>query len=130
MTWNEVPMTLRTEGKDDKLTHAGGRNDWGAGDGVHYQNLPPSLKEKMPLYGTQDVNTNDANTLYLLTKTMGYMFRISGWSPVDMDGWMEVSMGSYLNAHGDDVRLYTREFEAGTYILDNMSAMYLFDPDY
>ena len=126
MTWNGVHLTLRAEDPNDRLTINYGGN-WG---NKYYQNFPEMLKEKMPLYGTQDINTNNANTLYLPTKTMGYMLHIIGWEPVGMDGWTEVSMGSYINEYGNEVRLYTREFEAGTYTLDNYSAMYLFDPDY
>ena len=129
MTWNGSPLTLRTEGKDDRL-YSGSGDTWGNDDGVYYQNLPEVVKEKMPLYGTQAVNTNDINTLYLPTKTMGYMFRINTWMKVDMNGWTEVSVGPYLSGYNAVVIMYKKEFEAGTYKIDNQSAMYLFDPDY
>ena len=85
-----------------------------------------SLEEKMPLFGTNDVNTGDSNSLYLPTKTIGYMFRPIGWAAVDMTGWTEVSMGAYLGGHGSDIRMYTKEFEPGSYTIDNYSAMYQF----
>ena len=128
MTWNEEPMSLRVESTNDFYTISNGQS-WGS-NLVYYQNLPTDLKEKMPLYGTQDINTGNANLLYLPTKTYAYMFRKHGWQEVDMTGWTEVSMGSYFGGHGGDIRMYTREYEPGTHIVDNFSAMYLFDPDY
>ena len=128
MTWNGQPMTLRAERSDDFFTHGNGQM-WGTNN-IYLQNLPADLKEKMPLFGTNDVNTGDSNSLYLPTKTIGYMFRPIGWAAVDMTGWTEVSMGAYLGGHGSDIRMYTKEFEPGTYTIDNYSAMYLFDPDY
>ena len=121
-------MTLRKEGSDDGFTLSGGV--WSNAGSVHYQNLPNFLKEKMPLYGTQDVNTNDANELILTTKTLVYMFRIDAWGPVDLNGWTLKSTGGYLSPHSTGVRMYEKEFESGTYTIDNNSAMYLFDEDY
>ena len=135
MTWNGLPLTLRKEGKSDRLFNAHGATPpttkyWGSGDGVYYQNLPSTLKEKMPLYGNQEVNTKEANNLYLPTKTMVYLFRQPRWSGVDLNGWKYVSTGSYLSLYGNDIQMYTKELAAGNHIIDNMSAMYLFDPDY
>ena len=128
MLWNGQPMTLRVESSADFFTaHNGGT--WGTNN-IYLQNLPVDLKEKMPLFGTNDVNTGDSNSLYLPTKTFAFMFRHTGWQLVDMTGWTEVSMGAYLGGHGSDIRMYTKEFEPGTYTIDNYSAMYLFDPDY
>ena len=128
MTWNGEPMSLRAERTDDFFTIYNGAI-W-SNNGVYYQNLPSELKEKMPLYGTQDINTGDAIWLVLPTKTVAYMFRMDHWAAVDLTGWTEVSIGPYLGGHGNDVRMYTREFDPGSYVLDNNSAMYLFDPDY
>lgn len=127
--WNGEPLTLRKEGSDDGLTNTNGRV-WSNTGSVHYQNFPTFLRQKMPLYGTQDVNTNDANTLILRRKTMVYMFREDYWNPVDMNGWTLLSTGEYLSLHPNTVRLYSKEMEAGTYTIDNNSAMYLFDEDY
>ena len=119
-------MTLRQEGPQYKLTNRGG--SWNGG-GVYYQNLPTYLRDKMPMYGTQDVNTGDANTLYLPTKTMVYMFRQDNWSAVNMTGWTYGSTGPYLAGYST-VEMYTKTIESGTYTIENLSAMYLFDPDY
>ena len=124
--WNDIPLTLRNEGKDDRLTIGG--KPWGSGDGVYYQNLPTYLKSKMPLYGTKDVNTGDANTLYLPTDAMVYMLRRDDWAAVDMTGWNYKSSGSYLTVYSPgSIKIYSKKMAAGTYTIDNLSAMYLFD---
>ena len=122
ITWGGSPLSLRHEGSKDVLTQTGGVswNTW-------YQNLPPPLNEKMPLYGNQEVNTADSITVVLSADVTGYMFRIAWWGPVDMTGWSESSTGSYLHGLGEG-KMYTKNFKAGEYILDNWSAMYLFVP--
>ena len=102
MTWNGQPMTLRAESSADFFTaHNGGT--WGTNN-IYLQNLPADLKEKMPLFGTNDVNTGDSNSLYLPTKTIGYMFRPIGWAAVDMTGWTAEEVFQYMEK-GQYVRL-------------------------
>ena len=126
--WNGKPLTLRSENEKDFITIDNGA-PWNSNT-VYYQNFPNWLKKKMPLYGTKDINTNDANTLYLPTATTAYLFRhrYGGWPNVDVNGWSQVSEGSYLH-YGPNMTLYTKKFEAGTYTIDNNAAMYLFDSD-
>ena len=127
--WNGRALTARKEGSGDRLTIYGG-DSWGSGEGVYYQNLPEFLKETMPLFGTQDVNTGNTNTLKLTKKTKVYLFRLGSWSSVPLDGWTYLGMGSYLARYGSNVKLYTKEMGSGSYEIDNYSALYLFDEDY
>ena len=122
IVWNGSPLTLRHGGSSDKITYHGGGtwNRW-------YQNLPSFLSKNMPLYGTHDINTGDKNTLVIPAKTNVYLFRVHTWAGVDLTGWTELSTGPYLK-NDPKVKLYKKTFEAGEYVIDNHSAMYLFEP--
>ena len=109
------------------MTKSGGA--WKSGEGVYYQNLPQFLKDAMPLFGTQDVNTGNTNTLELMESRNVYLFRNGGWASVPLDGWIYLRKGSYL-ANKGNIELYTKQMEPGTYEIDNYSAMYLFDEGY
>ena len=123
--WNNVPMTLRTGEEDDSFTHKGGR-PWHSGE-VYYTNLPQTIKSRLPMYGTTDVNTGHSNILYLPKPFTGYLFREPGWSSVPLDGWELISTGRYLGPKYGDVNLYRREFpKGGEFTIDNNSGMYLF----
>ena len=78
------------------------------------------------MYGNVDINTADSIPLVLQRTTVVYMLRVDGWNTVPMDGWIYISEGIYLNGIGV-VKCYKRLMEAGTYKIDNNSAMYLFD---
>ena len=54
------------------------------------------------------------------------MFRVDKWAHVDLNGWNLVSTGSYL-IHHPGTKIYKKSYDAGSYVLDNWSAMYLFD---
>ena len=118
-------MTLRCGHKNDVFTIKGGI--WKSGT-VFYTNLPSFIQKNMPMYGTNDVNTADNNTLVLNTAMTAYMFRVSGWKPVDLNGWTLVDSGSYLGPYQSyqTVNLYRKTLNKGTHIIDNWSAMYLF----
>ena len=123
--WNNVPMTLRTGEIDDVFTDRG--DVWYNGS-VYYTNIPPSIKSSFPMYGTTDSNTGDSNILNLAKPMVGYMFRHSLWNPVPLGGWEKIGMGSYLGPrNGPRINLYRREFSQGVFIIDNNSAMYLFE---
>ena len=116
-------MTLRTGYRNDTFTIKGG--NWANGK-VFYTNLPPFIQKNMPMYGTNDVNNGDKNTLVLNTEMTAYMFRVSNWQPVDLNGWTLVGSGNYLGTAHQTVSLYKKTLNKGTHIIDNNSAMYLF----
>ena len=80
----------------------------------------------MPLYGNQDVNTGDRNYVSIPSRCIVYMFRVDKWAHVDLNGWNLVSTGSYL-IHHPGTKIYKKSYDAGSYVLDNFSALYLFD---
>ncbi len=44
-------------------------------------------------------------------------------------GWVDTGdVGDYLNMGDRPIKIYTKTFAAGQYVLDNDSAMYLFEP--
>ena len=117
-------MTIRT-GKIDDIFTIGGKT-WHKGK-VYYTNLPQIVRSRLPMYGTSDVNTGQSNILYLAKPMIGYLFRVSSWSPVPLDGWTLISTGRYLGSKYGDVNLYRREFsKGGEFTIDNYSGMYLF----
>ena len=65
--WNDSPLGLRFERKNDRLQTAesvdGGKWSDDDADGVYYQNLPTFLKSKFPMLGTQECNNGDNNIL-------------------------------------------------------------------
>ena len=80
----------------------------------------------MPMYGNQDINTGDRNNVSIPSKCTVYMLRVDGWDDVDLTGWTNVSTGYYLGNY-PSATLYEKSYDAGDYVLDNLSAMYLFD---
>ena len=121
--WDGSPLTLRYEDSRDKFTIESG----GVWPDRYYRNLPSFLADQMPLFGNKDINTADQLSVSLPTKVDVYMFRNKGWRSVDMTGWTKLSEGAYINGY-DEIQLYRKTFEAGEYIFDNDSAMYLFVP--
>lgn len=87
--------------------------------------MPDFLKEQFPMLSTPTINEGNAVTLTLNARTKVYMIRRPSWQGVSLDGWNHLSRGYYLYTWGD-LELYEKTFEAGTYQLDNFSAMYLF----
>ena len=81
-------MTLRTGDSIDSFTMQGKK--WRNGL-VFYNNLPTFIQNRLPMYGTSDINTSQENTLVLKTKMNAYMIRASTWNSgigkVDLDGW-------------------------------------------
>ena len=118
--WDGSPLTLRYDNSQDEFTSGGG-----AWPGKHYKNLPSFLADQMPLFGNSDINTAEQLSVSLPSKVDVYMFITDGWRSVDMTGWTKLSEGPYINGY-DEIQLYRKTFEAGEYIFDNDSAMYLF----
>ena len=121
--WDGSPLTLRYEDSRDKFTIEGG----GVWPDRYYRNLPSFLADQMLLFGNKDINTAEQLSVSIPTTVDVYMFIEKGWRSVDMTGWTKLSEGPYINTY-DTIRLYQKNFEAGEYIFDNDSAMYLFVP--
>ena len=84
----------------------------------------------MPLYGSDRINSNDTIEMFLPTNARGYMMRIPSWHGVDLTGWSKIANGPYVKMCGQviyDMEMYTKLFQAGTYIMDDKTAFYLFD---
>ena len=125
--WNNYPLSLRTGDPSDTLTIENG-NVWANGQ-VFYSNLPPSLRKRLPMLGPSDINSGDDNVLVLKTTVIGYLLRNPAWSStVSLNGWRLMGSGKYLGPSptASSVNLYEKIFTKGTYIIDNLSAMYLF----
>ena len=78
------------------------------------------------MYGNQVNNKGDRNSVSIPSKCTVYMLRVDGWWDVDVSGWTKVSTGSYISNYAN-ANLYEKSYDAGDYVLDNFSAMYLFD---
>ena len=129
--WNSELVTLRYLGNfiknntihgDQQLT-----NNSVVWQGAYFsRSLPGYLS--FPMFGTRDINTADANFLYLPRRTAVYMLRKDGWRPVDLDGWTFTGdEGLFLGPQVGRVKIYKREYDPGRYTIDNNSALYLFD---
>ena len=79
------------------------------------------------MYGTQDINTNEANELEIRQQpVIGFMITKESWFTVPVDGWEKVDMGSFLGPESTDINIYEKFLEPGTYFMDNNSSYYLF----
>ena len=91
-----------------------------------YQGLPDYLKG---LQCTISINDTDAGSVTYSQPTRTYMMRNPGWNLVDTSGWTTVETGqSYISSQGATLSVFYRDFTAGTYSIDNNSAMYFFSP--
>jgi len=82
-----------------------------------------------------EVNTADSNTVVLDTVAKAYLVRAATWNAVDLNGWTHVAdsqaEGAYLagyapGQHHWPLKLYTKDFPAGTHAIDNNSGLLLF----
>ena len=78
------------------------------------------------MYGNQVPNTGDRNSVSIPCKCTVYMLREDGWWDVDVTGWTKVSAGSYFSNY-PNANLYEKSYDAGDYVFDDHTAMYLFD---
>ena len=82
------------------------------------------------MLGTKDIDTGDANDLYLPTRTTVYMLREDSWTEVDIKGWtLTGDTGNFLGAKAGAIKIYKRDYVPGRYKIDNKSAFYLFAPE-
>ena len=95
----------------------------------YYTNFPDRISNLFPMYGTQDINTNEANELevkdeaviaFMITKNIG------NWFTVPINGWEIVDTGSFLGPESTDIILYEKFLKPGIYSIDNNSSYYLF----
>jgi len=125
VTWRG--STLTPVDTTQHLTIGGGA--WGSGSSaVKYQSALTSYGIVFPMVATTDVNTADSNTMVLAQRTKVYMLRRSSWNSVSTSGWTSVATGNFLgDTYGASITIYTKTMEAGSYTIDNNSAMYLFE---
>ncbi len=129
----EVGVTWRGELLDEvdygqRLTINNGRS-WDNGR-VHYEDRLETYGIRLPMVGTTDINTDDSNTLVLDQRTKVYLLRMDSWRSVDLTGWTDMGIVDSLlgdSSKRGSVKIYYKTLEAGTYVIDNDSAMYLFD---
>ena len=114
-------MSKRKYEKQGDLTNDGIR--WG---GYYYTNFPDDLKTLFPIYGTQDIETQNDNTLEIRQPMIAYMLRDKGWVNVPIDGWTELSTGQYLGPESGNITIYEKLLLAGTYTINNNASLYLF----
>lgn len=102
------------------LTIGGGAGGWQS-----YQNLPAELTG---IYTTLNINSSDANTITLSDDCIVYMIRQSSWNGIS-DNWSS-GWGSAQNSTslitGTTAYYYQQTISAGTYTVDDNSAMYMF----
>jgi hypothetical protein len=127
VTWGGE--TLTAVETTDVLT-VGGRT-WEQGR-VSYQSVLTTYCIVFPMIATTDINTSNGNEMVLHQRTKVYMLRNDGpvkpWNAVPLDGWSKQGTDNFLgSAYGSITSLYTKTMEAGTYSMDNDSAMYLFE---
>ena len=79
------------------------------------------------MYGTQDTNINEAKVLQIVIEpVIVFMVTRNSWFAVPTTGWDMVGTGSFLGPDFNDVVIYEKFFEPGTYYMDDVSSYYLF----
>ena len=116
--WNDSPVSFQTTVNGKSFTQKNGQL-WNGGN-VYYTNFPFNLTMK----GTKDISTSRLNTLYLPSETS--VLRITFDDSNSISGWMFVVKGRFLNGYSR-VFIHQRLVAAGSYIIDNTNALYLFN---
>ena len=79
-----------------------------------------------------EMNTDNSNNVILEQETEVFMLRRAAWSDVSTDGWTLIdtdnaSIGYFIQGvSSNDMQLFRRVYQAGTYYFDNNSALYIF----
>jgi hypothetical protein len=90
-----------------------------------YQNLPNYLRG---ILTTTSINDSDAVSVTFSHPVLVYMLRNPAWNAVDTTDWTTVETGkNYITNSGNTISVFSRTFQAGTFTLDNNSAIYMFD---
>ena len=116
--WNDSPLSLQRSVEGKPFTQNNGQL-WN-GESVHFTNLPI-----LSMKGTSDISTSRSNTLYLPSKTV--VWRITFDDSHSNFAWIFAAKGNFLNGYSR-VYIHKKLFEAGSYIIDNKNALYLFKP--
>ena len=112
------------------LTIGSAYGTWGGGE-VRYQQAPLTAAgvNFATAVATRNVNTANSNSLTLMQETTVFLVRSTAWSAVPTAGWTRLADGAYLGArYTTPLALYTRTYAAGSFTLDDFSAMYIFQP--
>jgi len=88
-----------------------------------YQNLPAYLTG---LPTTTFINNTDSGTFTINFAARVYLLRDPTWSAVDLTGWTLVESGKNYGI-STNTSVYFKDFSAGTYAYDDLSAMYMWD---
>ena len=89
---------------------------------AHYSALPNYLLGTL----THDCINNSSFTITLACTMTVFLARSHTWNPVNLSGWNLIESNTNISPFGSSTRLYVKTLAAGTYTLDNDSAMYFF----
>jgi hypothetical protein len=94
---------------------------------MNYSEFPYEVKRRFPMLGTTDTDTSRNNTLIIPRKMLSFMvLDPRGKLGIDLRGWEYVSTGKYLGPDNGEIDLYKNLLPKGTYVIDNVNALYLF----
>ena len=109
--WNYEELTERIYEKKGDLKWEGAI--W---DGKYYTDLPDRIRKVFPIYGTQDIKTNEANVLEIRNEpVVAFMVTRDSWFPMSQNGWATVGIGAYLGPNFNDIIIYEKLLKPGTY---------------
>jgi hypothetical protein len=91
---------------------------------VVYANLPAYLTG---LVCTSYINTTNAGTFAVSHDCRAYILRSLGWNAVSTTGWTLYESYKSYGLDGSNTHVYYRDLTAGSYTLDDDSAMYMWD---
>ena len=96
-------------------------------DGKYYTDLPDRIRKLFPIYGTQDIKTNEANVLEIRNEpVVAFMVTRDSWFPMSQNGWATVGIGGYLGPEFNDIIIYEKLLKPGTYNIPPATSLYLF----
>ena len=105
-------------------------------DGVNFSKYTDTLSRYIDFstaVAIFEINTDDSNNVILEQETEVFLIKKStGWSYVSTDGWTLIdtdnaSIGYFLDRYSNnDMQLFRRVYQPGTYYFDNCSALYIF----
>ena len=120
--WNYDELTERIYEKKRDLKWEG--EIW---ERQYYTDFPEKIRRLFPIYGTQDIKTNEENVLEIRNEpVIAFMITREKWFPMSQSGWDTVSIGSFLGPEFDDVIIYEKLLRPGTYTIPPATSLYLF----
>ena len=123
--WNNQQIDWRFESPSDLITKSGPSQ---AGATLHYDSLPSYLSNLLPLPGTNELSSDDGNTLYLPKSTLVYMVKKKKEGKVDIDGWTSTGdEGYYLGQNiSESFLIYKKIMKPGAHQIYHLDALFLF----